>query len=139
MKIAVILLVTFSFLLFLLSVFYYLWFNSTIEHFSYSAYVTLSDEVNGFDLNSTALTFGSIVPLGSSSRNILVKNPYPYPVLVSGEVYGSIKSLFLDIPVTIVPSFNETRIPVSVYAALNRNLSFGNYSGNVVFTLRPLR
>ena len=136
MKHIVIILSILSFLVLIVSSFYYFNFISDVRQVSYPASVVLSRDVNGFDINGTALTFGSIVPLGSSRRQILVTNPYPYPILVSGEVSGSIKQLFSHIPVTVIPSFNETHIPLSVSAAIDSNLSFGSYNGTVVFTLR---
>ncbi len=121
-----------------LSSFLYLNYTSSFKKITYSAFVTFSEEVNGFDVNSTALTFGSIVPLGSSRRQVSVKNPYPFPIIVNSEFSGSITPFLIDIEPTIILPFNETSIPVTVFMDINKNFSFGEYSGNVTFILKRL-
>ncbi len=136
MRNLVIVLLVISSLIFLISLFSYFSFVSDVKRITYPAFVVLSENVNGFDLNGTALTFGSIVLSGSSRRQVLVRNPYPYSVIVTGEVFGDIGKLFLEIPITVVSAFNESSIPLAVWASPDKNLSLGNYSGTVVFTLR---
>lgn len=125
-----------SIIILLFSLNYYFHYSSILNQFSYPATITLSNSSIGFDINGTALTFGSIAIDGSSTRRVLITNTYSFPISVKTEVFGSISSLILDVPNLIIAPFNETHVPIIAYAGYNSNLSLGNYSGNVIFIIR---
>ena len=96
------------------------------------ASVNVSDRI-GFDVNGTALTFGSILPGGSSSRSVVFQNTYDFPLEGRVVVEGDIAEVLNVRERWRVPVDGETEIPLSVYAGDGTQRGF--YDGFVVFRL----
>ncbi len=112
------------------------------------ASVNVSDRV-GFNVNGSALTFGSILPGGSSSRSVIFQNTYSFPVELRISVEGDIAGLVqvgdgweipvgggLDVQVGDgweIPVGGGLEIPFSVYAGPGVRQGFSD--GFVVFRI----
>ncbi len=99
---------------------------------TFFASVHVSSGIGGFDINGTALTFGSVAFGGNSLRRVFIENNYPFSVLVEPVVTGSISPLVeLQTPIVVEPN-QSLYIPV----LLNTNLAElnHNYTGNISFT-----
>ena len=85
-------------------------------------------EISGFDVNNSALMFGSILPKGSASRKITVDNTYDFDILVKFLAEGDISDFFFKEDVLI--KRGEVRdIYLSVVALEDSNKGF--YDGNI--------
>ena len=115
------------------SVFYY--YIVPIKKSLFPASVMVTKELGGFDVNSTALTFGSITLGGSSTRAVLINNSYPFPVRVKSKVEGPISELIGSDFLVIWP--NETS-RFSFTVSSDPYTLLGNYSGNVSIRLYRL-
>jgi len=83
----------------------------------------------GFDLNSSALTFGKIPLGGSSARSIAVDNSYNFPIEVNIFATKEIRK-FIKAPFKIIINSKENiSIPITVYVPKDSVL--GNYSGKI--------
>jgi len=122
-----------SFIVFLMSLSIYFFYITPVYEFSYSATAYVTENVGGFDLNSTALTFGSIAVGGSSTRTILVDNYYSFPVRVEPHVEGTISKIISYQPLIVGP--NETSRFSFTVSADSFDL-LGNYTGNVIIRLK---
>jgi hypothetical protein len=88
----------------------------------------------GFDLNSSALTLGMIIPGGSSTRNLIVENKYDFDIRIYLTGEGEIQR-FLVFDKNIFLEKGETRqIPVS--GVIPRGTQYGNYTGKIFLTFR---
>lgn len=85
----------------------------------------------GFNLNKTALTYGTITPGGSSVRNVILGNSYSFPIVV--KVFAS-ESLtrFLTVEENLSIEPGESR-KTAVTIQAPRDAEFGNYSGEISF------
>lgn len=88
-------------------------------------------DFGGFDLNKTALTYGTIPPGGSSSRNVIIWNEYSFPIYV--KVFASeMLRQFLTIEENLILEPGESRkVPVVIQAS--KESGYGNYSGKLDF------
>ncbi|MBM3234287.1 hypothetical protein FJZ19_04310 [Candidatus Pacearchaeota archaeon] len=93
------------------------------------AKIIISDRY-GFDVNSTALTFGKIAPGGSSSIKTTIKNDFNYPVKIEISSQGSI-SIFLKVSDNnfFLKKGEEKTIVFVAYATAETKPGF--YDGNV--------
>lgn len=132
-KIAVALCVVSLFLL-LLSGFLFYFTNRPIQTQTFPASVNLTQDVGSFDLSKGALTFGRLRYRDSAMRNLIFYNSYPFPVIVSVSVDGTITP-FLDFESVFMAGANETKkIPFTIYTGESGPL--GVYTGNVTFEIR---
>ena len=70
--------------------------NSSIILEKRALITTLSiGEIAGFDVNKTALTFGTITHNSNSQRNLIVKNNYPFPIKLELNTEGDIEKLLI--------------------------------------------
>ncbi|MEK6933985.1 MAG: hypothetical protein AABW75_03855 [Nanoarchaeota archaeon] len=88
-------------------------------------------EFGGFNVNKTALTYGTITPGGSSVRNVILGNSYSFPIIV--KVFAS-KSLtqFLTVEENLSIEHGESK-KVGVTIQAPGDAEFGNYSGEISF------
>lgn len=87
----------------------------------------------GFDLNSTALTFGAIPRGGSSSRSVTIDNDYERNVRVDVKVSRDIADyVFADQPIYLSKGESAN---VSFSAIVPEDMPYGNYSGFVYFDI----
>lgn len=88
-------------------------------------------EYGGFNLNKTALTYGTITLGGSSVRNVILGNSYSFPIIV--KVFAS-ESLtrFLTVEENLFIEPGESK-KVGVTIQAPQDAEFGNYSGEISF------
>lgn len=111
----------------------YLKDNDVLER--YVIYLRLGvSGVTGIDLNKTALTFGNIVPGNTGSRSFFIQNGYSFPVKVDISVKGEVKR-FIYFDNNFVVNTGEKKV-IGVSAFVPYNEVYGNYSGELVVTLR---
>lgn len=123
-----------SAVVFIMSISMFLFYKMPVKESSFDASVIVSPDVGGFDLNSSALTFGSISLGGSSTRSVRIENSYPFPVRVEPVIEGDIAQILSYEP-AVVESYESFRFPLTVSADFNTSL--GNYKGKV--SLRLMR
>lgn len=84
----------------------------------------------GFEINTTALTFGKLSPGGSSSKKVYVSNERNFSVRI--EIFASENIAYLlsmEHEIILQPSENKT-LGFNLYVP--NNMSFGEYHGKVV-------
>ncbi len=91
----------------------------------------------GFDINTTALTFGKIPPGSTSSKKITVNNNKNKEVLISLKTYGeTTKFITLEQNNFILLPYESKEINIFATAPLNSNN--GIYSGGLkVYSFNP--
>ncbi len=88
-------------------------------------------EQSGFNLNKTALTFGTITPGGSAIRNVIVGNNFQFPINVKVFVPKHMTQ-FLTVEDNLFVRPDESiKIPVTLQAS--QYAKFGNYFGKLNF------
>jgi hypothetical protein len=93
----------------------------------------VSDRV-GFDVNSSALTFGKITPGGSSTRNLILENNYGFPIKLKIEIEGNVLKFLSFEKVVFIDSRETKKIIFS--AVIPGDEKFGKYSGKVIITIK---
>jgi len=85
----------------------------------------------GFDLNSSALTFGKVTKGGSAVRGVTINNEYDFPIEVKVLMTEEIVKFF-SVPsdVYIEPDKNSS---FSVTLSVPEDLDFMEYSGKIRF------
>jgi hypothetical protein len=96
--------------------------------------VSVTNDTGGFDVNSTALTFGKISLGGSSMRSVKVYNPYPFPVRAESSFSGSINDLVISPSSSFVILPNQTQ-SISFAISSNHTSSLGEYNGSLKISL----
>ena len=91
----------------------------------------------GFDLNTTALTFGKLAPGGSSTRNMTIANLREFPIRVNILADRNISS-FLTTETEFL-LFPGEKKDIAFTLSVPSNLSYGNYSGRVLFEMHKAR
>lgn len=119
-----------SFCIFLISLAVFFLAKKPIQTQTFYASVDVEDK-GGFDLNSSALTFGKIQRDGSSLRLINFQNGYDFPVVAVISAGGDIASLLSFEPVVEVGKGESKEIAFSVAAP--SGVEKGFYFGNVTF------
>ncbi len=129
MKILYLIILFFSIVLFISSIIFSYFFLIPIDTFELYSSVNISDSLSiGFDLNSSALTFGLLNQYSSSLRKITLTNNYNFPLIAKISSSGSISKI-LDYPAkTYILPENNVSIPITVYSEEN---SAGFYDGLV--------
>lgn len=121
-----------SLVVFLMTISIYFYYITPISEFSLQTTGFVTEDTAGFDVNSTALTFGSIVVGGSSTRSVLVNNSYPFPVRVKPEIEGNIEDFVTYDPLVVGP-YESSKFYIT-FSVDSIDL-LGNYSGNVSIKL----
>ncbi len=107
--------------------------NSPLQTTNFFTSVEITEDKAGFDVNSTALTFGKVLAGGSGLRRIFLENSYNFTVTVRATKNGAIAS-FIDIPQGIRVKANES-IYIPVILNANNIEVLRNYSGTISFEL----
>lgn len=114
-----------------LSVLVYVFFNlnnlKLVHENKYYASVEIGDIV-GFDVNNSALMFGSILQKGSANRKIIFDNPHNFDLILKFVAEGEIGELFNNEDI-IVSKGESKEIFLSVVALDGKD--FGVYEGNI--------
>lgn len=134
MKNVVILSLFISLVVLVMTISIYFYYITPISEFSYSTTAFVTEDIAGFDVNTSSITFGSVAVGGSSTRSILVNNSYSFPIKVETEIDGDISELITYESTIIGP--NQISKFYLTFSANSYEL-LGNYSGNI--TLRLMR
>lgn len=132
MKNLVILSLFISIIVLVMSVSVYIYYITPLSEFSYDTTAFVTYDVAGFDVNTSVITFGSIVPGGSSTRSLMVNNSYPFPIKVEPKIEGDIEKI-ITFEETIIEPYQLSKFYLTVSADSIDLL--GNYTGNVVIRL----
>ena len=92
-------------------------------------------ESGGFDLNGTALTFGSIAQHGSSTREINFQNNYDFPIFARITSEGEISSILHHDGFVRLKGKETKKVSFSVVSDENTERNF--YEGEVIFKIIP--
>ena len=133
MKRVIIVLAIISLITFLYSSFLFFRAPVVLQVIEFPASVSVTENVVGFDLNSSALVFGSIVKGSKITRRVSVENKYFFDIKVQFNFYGEITPLFEKISFIKISSGETKSIPISIISKMDT--SFGNYSGFVKIEL----
>ena len=121
-----------SFFVFLISFIGFIYSREPIQTTTFFASLNVSDRV-GFDVDDSALIFGSVIRGGGSSRNINIDNNFQFPVVAVISAEGDIAPLLhFDNLVEIGENeFGELSFNVIAPSDIND----GFYSGNVTIEI----
>jgi len=115
----------------ILNIYFFINFSRIFEVRELYASIIVSDKI-GFDLNSTALTFGSTFRGGSSAREINIENSFGFPIEV--EIHGK-----GDMEKFVRPSRHyidkDEKKSIQIAAFVPEDTEFGKYEGNVEISL----
>ncbi len=111
------------------------WFG--LERRNFYTNVNITADTGGFDLNTTALTFGKIKIGGSATRNIIFENNYDFPVIVKINSEGSINQLLSYEKEVFVDEEETKKIGFSVTSKASDLL--GYYDGFIEFKIIPAK
>ncbi len=125
----------FSSFIFFISLMVFYFNTKTLQTQTFYASVNVSDEIIGFDLNNTALTFGSIGKEKSSTRSIRIENGYAFPIVAILNAKGEIAPL-LNYDNAVKIDSGDKRV-ISLSAFTPSNLTEGFYSGEIEISLYP--
>ncbi len=121
--------------LFLICFSFYLWFSRPLEVRVLDVGFIVGNKM-GFDLNSSSLTFGIVLPGSAGVKTVLIENNYDFPVklrvLVSKELGDFI---FSDSEIIIL---SKGVVPVDFTLILPAEIALGNYSGKLMFEFRKV-
>lgn len=132
MRSLVILSLFISLVVLIMSVSVYFYYITPLSEFSYTTTAFVNYDVAGFDVNTSAITFGSIVPGGTSTRSLIVNNSYSFPIKVEPEIDGSIVDILSFEPIIIEPY----QISKFYFTAHADSIDYiGNYTGNIKIRL----
>ncbi|MBM3231915.1 hypothetical protein FJZ21_00855 [Candidatus Pacearchaeota archaeon] len=121
-----------SLVVLVMSVSIYFYYTTPLSEYSYDTTAFVTYDVAGFDVNTSSITFGSIVPGGTSTRSLIVNNSYPFPIKVEPKVDGSIRRI-LSFDQTIIEPYQTSKVYLTVSADSIDLL--GNYTGNIIIKL----
>jgi len=88
----------------------------------------------GFDINNTALNFGTIAIYTSSQRNLTIENNYGFPIKVEFSVKGNITEFLLFDEVAYL-DVGESRDVLVETITLSDN-RIGSYSGKFIIVIK---
>ncbi len=119
-------------LAFILNIYLFISLSRIIEIRELSASIIVSDKI-GFDLNSTALTFGSTLRGGSSTREISIENNFGFPIEV--YVYGDngMENFIISAKERIE---KDEKKSIKISAFVPEDTEFGKYEGSIKIALR---
>jgi len=95
--------------------------------------VNVGDHV-GFDVNKTALMFGSTLPDGMLAREFQIANTADYDKLAEFKVEGPIKGMATVVPNAIAKAGQSTNVTVRI--KIPTNAEYGEYKGTLYVFLR---
>ena len=133
MKIVYLSIIIFSIIVFLLSLIFLYSFLIPLDSFELYSNVNISEDPSiGFDLNSSALTFGVVSQYGTSLRKITLTNSHDFPLLVRISSTGKISELLAYPSREYLSPNSNLSIPITVYS--NDNPA-GLYDGKIKIKL----
>ena len=87
----------------------------------------------GFDLNNSALTFGSVVPGNYYERKIIIENKYDFPIKAKIFVSKDISDFFLKTDSVMLMPRENASIPITIY--IPQNSEKKEYSGKIAIKI----
>jgi len=91
----------------------------------------------GFDINSSALTFGRVPPGSASKREIIITNDQDKPSKIILKIEGDIAQFVVFEENYVILQPQETK-KINVFATAPLNIENEKYSGRVkVYALNP--
>ena len=90
----------------------YLNFLMVLEKEEIAATLSIGDRT-GFDLNTSALTFGMITSGFSSQRSLIINNDYDFPIQVEFSVKGNIKKFLVFAKVVPLEAGEEKTVGIT--------------------------
>ncbi|MBI2451578.1 hypothetical protein HYV50_00700 [Candidatus Pacearchaeota archaeon] len=114
-----------------------LWVSGPIETKEFDVRFSVKNEVGGFDLNGTALTYG-IIPLGGAGvRTVIIGNYHEFPVevkiLANREIFD-----FIDAPEKIFLGAGEEK-NVTIRIEIPEDAEEKEYNGKIRFDTYSLK
>lgn len=119
-------------LAFILNIYLFISLSKIIEIRELYASIIVSDKI-GFDLNSTALTFGEVIQGGSSTREISIENNFGF--LIEVYVYGDNGMENFIIPAKERMEKDEKK-SIKITAFVPEDTEFGKYEGKVIIKIK---
>jgi hypothetical protein len=95
--------------------------------------VTISNHI-GFDVNTSAITFGTLMPDSFASRDVTVLNPDNYGKIAHFTAEGNITRLVTLPPDT--PITANGNLTVNIRASAPSDAEKGYYEGKLIISLR---
>ncbi|MCX8193836.1 MAG: hypothetical protein N3G19_00515 [Candidatus Pacearchaeota archaeon] len=112
---------------------YYKYFYKTKEIKVYEMKIKVEPGVVGFNVGKEELNFGTTIPTGGSSRNVVVSSEEPVRVLVFFE--GQMKNWVNVNKNNFILEGNET---LTFAAFVPANAAYGNYTGKAIIVFKKL-
>lgn len=127
-----------SILLFIISLaifLFTLYINSTIilEKKEIIAILKIGERA-GFNVNETALTFGTIIPGSSAHRNLTLENNYTFPIKFEFRVKGNIKEFLIFDRVVYLGAGEEKSIRIRTITPNDKD--YGDYFGKILIRIK---
>ena len=110
----------------------YLKYTAVLEVIEFDAMLRVGD-VASFNVDTSALTFGTVTLNTSSQRTLAMKNNYGFPIKVEFSAEGDIEK-FLVFEKIIFLDVEESRY-VNVRTIILTDEKQGNYSGKFITTV----
>jgi hypothetical protein len=101
----------------------------------YDAYLNVSNKI-GFDVSPDYIHFGTVMPGGSSVKQMTLMNKYGSPLKIQAKVTGDLRGLInfdLGNSTTIYPGVNKT---IHMTILVPEGMPYGNYAGKVQIIFR---
>lgn len=95
----------------------------------YDVRFEIIEEGGGFDVNTTALTFGNLNPGGAAVRKIIARNEYDFPVIVKIMISRNLDGILISEPEYVLVAGEEKEISFTLYPP--EDMSPGKYEGSV--------
>jgi len=112
-----------------------LYINSFIVLEKKEIIATLSiGDTAGFDVNATALTFGTITSGSSAYRNLTIENNYNFPIKVKFDVKGNITEFLIFDKIIYLDAGEKKFIRINTIVPVNE--SYGDYSGKIIVVMK---
>jgi len=121
-------------LTFILNIYLSIRLSRIIEIRELYASIIVSDKI-GFDLNSTALTFGEVIRGGSSERKVSMENNFGFPIEVDIYGKGGIKRFIIPFKDKIE---KDEKKNIAISASVPLNADFGEYFGEVIIKIKKI-
>ena len=122
-----------SIILLLIIIFFFLFYFKPLETRVIEVKFSVADHP-AFDLDSSKLVFGKVLPGSNAIRNIVLENKYDFPIEVKVLASKNIVQFLQADSSFVIEAFNTSKFPVNL--RIPNNAVFGDYSGKILFEIR---
>ena len=101
----------------------------------YDAFLNVSNKI-GFDVSQDYIHFGTVMPGGSSTKQMILTNNYGSSLKIQAKVTGDLRGLIsfdFGNSTMIYPNINKT---IYMTIVVPEGMPYGNYSGKVQIIFR---